>query len=296
MDRSARVRRCSLVWKKTNKIQAIIAIIATIGLILILPINLSGAAPNNSLSTLHHSHHPTTTTTVAPTTTTTVPSSACVINGTSGNCGPYYDTNIAWSNGYNTYAGPDGWGCGNNACGPTTFSANSAENFSVTTTEPQGNTAVLMYPSTVQYTPNPVIGSLNSLTSTYAESMPVNNSTVAWAAYDIFTSGPEVMIKTQEENACDACSTFIGNASFSGINFTVYQYGSNSGGGEIIFVPDHAVPSGSIDILAAFHWLITNGYLSNSDTIGLIAFGWEICSTGGIPETFSTTSYNLNES
>jgi hypothetical protein len=215
----------------------------------------------------------------------------CVINGPTTNlCGPYSDPNLAWSSGFNTYAGPDAWACGSNNCGPTTFTAYSAENFSVTTNQAKGNGAVLMYPSAVQYTPNPVIGSLHSLTSDYSETMPTNSATIGWAAYDIFTSGPEVMIQVEQDNACISCSTTIGHASFSGINFTVLQFG-----GEIIFVPDHAVPTGTMDILAAFNWLIANGHLKTTDTIGLISFGHEVCSTGGVPETFTVSRYTLNE-
>lgn len=158
-----------------------------------------------------------------------------------------------------------------------------------------------MYPSTVQYTAgSPTVGSLASLTSSYTESMPVNSGTSAWAAYDIFTTapsgvttpGPEIMFKVQEENACDSCSTKIGTGTFDGTSYTVYLYGAS----EYIFVPAQAVPSGTVNLLSVFDWMIANGYMTSSYTIGLVGFGWEICSTGGVPETFSVTHYSLSKS
>ncbi len=51
--------------------------------------------------------------------------------------------------------------------------------------------------------------------------------------------------------------------------------------------------SGSVDILAMLEWLETNGYLPARSIWTGVGQGWEICSTGGQPETFLESGYSL---
>ena len=87
----------------------------------------------------------------------------------------------------------------------------------------------------------------------------------------------------------------------AGQSFDVYQYGG--AGGEIIFSLNGSTgsgtfaseTSGTVDILAVLKWVQSHGYASNI-TIGQIDAGWEICSTGGSPETFTVSRYSLTDS
>jgi hypothetical protein len=40
-------------------------------------------------------------------------------------------------------------------------------------------------------------------------------------------------------------------------------------------------------------WLVRHHYESRTTRIGQVDFGWEICSTGGVRETFKVTNYTL---
>lgn len=226
-----------------------------------------------------------------------------VVNGPDSNCGPYDYPAITVSNGYNTYVGIDGWACGpadqNNpdgtACGDTNLTAVNPGNFTLTTTEPAGNTGVLMYPSAYQlYNDIPVSG-MTYLRSGFTESMPHNTGTVAHAAYDMFFSNTpangsdEVMIIDDSSSWGPGGSAKLGHATFNNEAWTAWEYGGP--GGELIWrldTPD--VSSGTVHILAMLRWMQKHGYLDPAAQLSLLGYGWEICSTGGVPETFSVSN------
>jgi hypothetical protein len=54
--------------------------------------------------------------------------------------------------------------------------------------------------------------------------------------------------------------------------------------------------SGTIDLLALLKWMQANGYAAPGATISLVDGVWEICSTGGQPETFTVSKYSLTAS
>ena len=43
-------------------------------------------------------------------------------------------------------------------------------------------------------------------------------------------------------------------------------------------------------------WLEANGYLAANSTFTAISAGWEICSTGGLNETFQMSNYSVTAS
>jgi hypothetical protein len=259
----------------------------------------------------------------SPTRPTSQPSSppsspagtACVTSSPSGNCGPYSYSGIVSSNGYDTYVANNCWA--DPSC-KQTVTAHGPGDWSVTGTEPAGNTGVKTYPDVSQLTndwcpadnqwstcttgENVPVSSLSSLTSTYSESMPHNAGTDAEAGYDIWTNySSDIMIWVDNVNRGTGGAAKIGTAVIGGQDFTVYQYGGT--GGEIIFSLDGSggtgtfanQQSGTVDILGALDWVQSNGYASDL-SISQIDFGWEICSTGGAPETFSLSQYGIKAS
>lgn len=223
-----------------------------------------------------------------------------------GSCGPYDYTPITNSNGYNTYIGNQMWGCGDGSCGPETLTACDPGLWSVTSTQAEGNTAVLTYPDVQQLfnnwngggfngggtlTDTPISG-LSALVGTYAENMHETSGTAAQAAYDIWTSSGEIMIwvDTSELRGSGGADR-IDAGTIGGLPFTFYVYGGT--GGLPIIKLDTNQPSGTIDILDGLHWLQSKGIVANDATLSQVNFGWEICSTGGAAETFEITSYSL---
>jgi hypothetical protein len=276
---------------------------------------------SSSPSTTSPNPDPTTTSPspVQTTTTTSPPPSgfSCVTSAPSGNCGPYSDPQITMSNGFDTYVANNCWG--DPSCRQT-VSANDPGHWQVSADEPAGNTAVMTYPDVKQLTNdwcgtgwaanggpacnNPTdtpLSSLSLLTSTFTESMLHDPVTIAEAGYDIWTNySSDIMIWVDNVNrGAGGAQLLASNQVIGGQSFDVYQYGGQ--GGEIIFSLNGSggsgtfaqETSGTVDILATLRWVQSHGYASNI-SIGEIDFGWEICSTGGAPETFSVSSYSLD--
>jgi hypothetical protein len=40
-------------------------------------------------------------------------------------------------------------------------------------------------------------------------------------------------------------------------------------------------------------WLVAHGYLPRSSGLWAIGYGWEICSTGGVNETFRVNHFSI---
>jgi hypothetical protein len=225
------------------------------------------------------------------------------------------------SNGYNEYVANNCWA--DPAC-KQTLSASSGPDWQVTANEPAGNGSVMTGPeiqqqannwcaaekvwdSQTQYgcsdEGNTPLTALASLTSTYTESIPHNSQTIAEAAYDIWTSYPnDIMIWNDTVNRCNS-GAFGGTTLATGVviggnTYDVYRYGG--AGAEIIFVLEGSggagtcaqVPSGSADLLGVLSWV--SAHVTPITYISLIDYTFEICSTGGSPETFALSGYSLS--
>jgi hypothetical protein len=258
---------------------------------------------------------PTTTTTDPPTTTTTQPSGsggswACSQSNTSSGECEYNQTdpNISgplvqnWEEN-----GPDEWNAISGANITTNF--NTPENWQAVANMPAGNTAVVAYPDTWVHLAYPfvTVDSGNSLVQTFSESMPHNAGTVAWAMDDLWLNnwGNEVMIQYDFTNngACDSGTEVADNVTFGGSNgVPAQQWHLCDFGGTLDWklgaseATRQSESSGSIDVLAMVKWLETNGYLPAGSTWTALSNGWEICSTGGVPETFSYNNFSLTSS
>jgi len=222
---------------------------------------------------------------------------ACVTSAGNGNCGPYPYRPISNSNGYTTYVGNNMWSCGNGGCGPQTLTAYDPGNWSATSTQASGNTAVLTFPNVQQIftkttNTDPTISAFASITSDFTETMTPQVGTDAEAAYDLWLSNPsgprEVMIWVDNVGRGSGGAQQIGAATIGGQAFTVYRYG-----GEIIFSLDRNEQSGTVDILATLKWLQGHGLVSAKAGLAQVDFGFEICSTGGKPEKFAVSRYTL---
>jgi hypothetical protein len=83
----------------------------------------------------------------------------------------------------------------------------------------------------------------------------------------------------------------------AGQEWTPYQYGST----EFIWSLDGPggagtcaqQASGTVDLLALLKWMQANGHAAADATLKLVDGVFEICSTGGVPETFRVTSYSV---
>lgn len=164
----------------------------------------------------------------------------------------------------------------------------------MTSTQQAGNTAVLTYPS-VQLNYNGTNGyplsKFTSMTSSYAENMHAVSGTDAEAAYDIWVNGlnKEVMLWVDNHGQTPAGSK-VATTTFSGATWDLYETSDRS---YMAFVREGNASSGTVDLFAALNFLKGRGDLAASDVLWQVNFGWEICSTAGVPETFTISNYSL---
>jgi hypothetical protein len=219
----------------------------------------------------------------------------CVKLAAKSGCGPYLYKAITQSSGHDTYVGQDvwnpipGWSQALHATSPGTWY--------VIARMPAGNTAVVSFPNVEQqyYYTNTLTG-FSSIYSSFTESMHPEQGTSAEAAYDIWLNDwrNEVMIQHDIVNrgACPVAATavFGGSGGVPVQRWNLCKYGS-----ELIWQLSGArEQSGSVNILSMLTWLATHGYLPERSGLTAISYGFEICSTGGQPETFTVSRFSIS--
>jgi hypothetical protein len=227
---------------------------------------------------------------------------ACVTSAAKGSCGPYLYPAITGSNGSNTTVGQDVW---NPISGwSQTLYATDPGSWQVTANMPLGNTAVVSFPNTGESYDSNLLTSFSSLYSSFSETMNPTSGTSAEAGYDIWLNdwNNEVMIQHDMVNRGGPCGPVLATASFGGHggvptqSWNLCQYGSEiiwqlpaPGNGNV-----YGEHSGSVDVLAMLEWLVNNGgYLPKGSNLTAIGYGFEVCSTGGVDETFEVNSFTI---
>jgi hypothetical protein len=227
---------------------------------------------------------------------------ACVTSTNDGSCGPYTFAGIDGSHGGQTHVIQDIW----NPIGgiSQTLTAHSPADWSVKATMPASNTAVLSYPDTQQiYTtdsnaPNPLSG-YSSITSSYTETGPSTAGNDWEAAYDIWAGtgsndyAQEIMIWVDNHGQRPA-GDVVASATIDGQSYKIWSVAkAGQTGNPVSMVLDSNQASGSVNILDDLNWLKSNGYVPAGSGLNQIDFGFELCSTGGVPETFALSDYGI---
>jgi hypothetical protein len=175
----------------------------------------------------------------------------------------------------------------------------------VTANIPKGNTSVVSYPSTGQNSSGDgtvqEITKYTTITSTFAENMNANRATDVEAAYDIWTAaGVESMIQFDFSPLRPRCSAGAGDPVLATVAFPEPGRGISQlwdfckYGTERIWQLHRAnEQSGAVDIRRMLVWEINHGYLPARSALGLVGFGFEICSTGGRSETLQVSRFSL---
>jgi len=232
----------------------------------------------------------------SPTSSSPSPSpagSACVTSAADGSCGPYQDSQIAASDGNNTFVGNDvwnpipGWSQTLTAYGPDTWKA--------VVDMPAGNTAIVSYPDVQQLYNDVRVSGYTSMTSSFTETMNATSGTVGEAAWDIWCNNwnDEVMIWVDNhgQDLASSGDTYLGNTVIGGQTWDVYRNGPS--GSELIVALDHNEQTGTVNILATLTYLQQHGWLAGSSTLTAVDFGAEFASTGGQHETFQVSRYTI---
>ena len=159
-----------------------------------------------------------------------------------------------------------------------------------------GNRAVKSYPNSHRdFSDEPTITSLHSVTSTFAETSP--GTGIYEDAYDIWLNGiagpdsTEVMIWTENHGQVPY-GVVRGTATIDGRSWTVWK----SQGNHIAFVASSNFTSGTMNLLAFFQWTMAQGWIPRTTTLGQVDYGVEVVTTNGVPAVFSFSDFSVNAS
>jgi hypothetical protein len=161
---------------------------------------------------------------------------------------------------------------------------------------PAGNISVISFPNVgYTYAPNTPLADFSSIDSTFTEEMNATPSTKAWAAYDIWLNNWQDEILIQNDYVDHGGCHFMATVKFGGVGgVPVQPWELCNWGKEIIWsLADGKEQSGTVDILAILKWLAGKGYVPEQSDLTAISYGWEICSTGGKPETFTISRFTV---
>jgi hypothetical protein len=222
----------------------------------------------------------------------------------SGLLGPYAYPPDTAATGQNTFVGQD------------VFAPIGGYTQSLTVTTPgdwfvvanatSGNTGVIGFPNIEQQYPFPEVplSIFATMYATFAETRPTIAATSVDVGFDIWLNsfGNEIFIQHDVFNrgGIDVITTvpFGGTGGVPVHNWNLIFYAPSH---EIIWQladDDVQLGSGSIDILSMLNWLLDNssflppaGQIPANPTLTVVSYGFEICSTGGVPGTFSVTNF-----
>jgi hypothetical protein len=226
-----------------------------------------------------------------------------VTSGNSGSCGPYDYPEVTGGNSPSVIQ--DIWNPINGAS--QTLTAYNPGNWSVSASMPAANTAVVSYPDvqTTYTTSNDTpaaLSSFSSITSSYTEAGPAASGDDYEAAYDIWAGtgsnnyAQEIMIWVDNHGQTPAGSDVV-SATIDGVGYKVWSTGGAGAVGDpVSMVLDSNQSSGSVNVLDDLNWLESHGYMPAGSGLNQVDFGWEICSTGGAPQTFAMSQYGIKAS
>jgi hypothetical protein len=188
----------------------------------------------------------------------------------------------------------DAW---NGSAGPQSLQVCNQSSWEAASNQTNNGGAVETYPDTeydVGGRNNPSttpISGWGSITSTFSEAYPAGGG---WdAAYDLWLNNwtTEIMIWNQWAGEND----YWPNQATTSLTLAGVPYKFFNNGGELMFFRQTQVMSGSVDILAAFQWLVSQGLVKASDVPTQLEYGVEISYTSGT-ETFPTTGLTFSAS
>ena len=222
-------------------------------------------------------------------------------SGSGGSCtSPYVtltggeDTTSTDSNG-TWWVDQDEW----SSSAPQSMAVCSPSSWTVTTNQPaQSGNGVDTYPNT-EYdiggrdngVATKAISAYSSITSTFSEAFPTTGDSFD-SGYDLWTDNwsNETMIWNQYggtqtfwSSCAEAPASSVADCGYQSYAVTLsgVAYHALNLGGEVIFVRDTQVASGSVDILAAYNFEVMMGWAKSSDAPTQLEYGIEICSTTG---------------
>ena len=276
----------------------------------------TSTSPSPSPTSTSPSPSPTSTSpSPSPTSTSPSPSptgTPCVTSADDGYCpgpGQFYDYPPVSASGvpYGPYIANNVWNHGALPSATQTLTAYDPGNWTAEADMADGNTAVISAPQVrqdflVNGSPAPLSG-YATITASASFDLHARAGTGAQGGYDVWTDpgssvsfSQEMMIWTDTVNrgTCGGASPVASGIQFGTQTWDLCVNGPLASTSEFIwYLPGAQMPSGAVDILAMLRWMTGHGYYPAGTGLSQIDQTFEICSTGGQPETFSATGFTL---
>jgi hypothetical protein len=233
--------------------------------------------------------------------TTAVASSALLLGAGAPAARAYVPKNAVW-----TSSAPFGiWNDGNfdlynnewntAQAGPQTIWAYSYKHWGVQSKQADTR-SVKSYPAVQENFNYPRVSSFGVLWSRFRQSMPTVrhfDEFDAEAAYDLWLMDGKNQIELMawvDDHGQRPAGRPVTAVTFYGKRYRLWVSGRDLFTFRLL---GRQATSGSIHLLTMIDWLMGHGYLNQKDTLWQVNFGWEICSTDGVPMNFTVTNYSL---
>jgi hypothetical protein len=144
------------------------------------------------------------------------------------------------------------------------------------------------------------LGSLGTVTSSYASYGPQLPGAIWESAYDLWLNGDpaqgghEVMVWTDNHSQYPSGTQVSSDVVINGVSYQLWV--QQGGDYETTLVQNSNSDSGSVNILGVLTWLSAHGYEASNPALSQVDYGFEICKTAGQPANFGVTSYSLTAS
>ncbi len=226
--------------------------------------------------------------------------SQCVTSTSTGQCGPYSDSQITESNGSNTYVEQDVWG---GVTWSQTLTATSPSSWYVSANI-ASSTSRVSYPYTYQLYDGEALSSFTNIVASFNETSDHSSSTEEQVGFDIYLNNwaNEVQIQHDMVNTsqCNGTTPVATDVSFGG------SYGVPTESWDLCYTGSMyywqlvsngdstwGESTGSVELISMIKYLETNGYLPSSSTMTVVDYGFMIYTTTSTQETFTLNSYSL---
>ena len=175
-----------------------------------------------------------------------------------------------------------------------TLGACSYRNWFVTATMDNGDRAnvVKSYPNVYRAFGATPVSAYHTITASYAHVNPGGG--IYEDAFDIWFNGvarwwaTEIMIWTDNHGQIPP-GLALARVTIDGQRYVVWK--SRGPGGTISFVAVRGSSEGTVNLLSFFDWVIARHWMGAGAQLRQVAYGVELVSTGGVPETFAVTSF-----
>jgi len=205
------------------------------------------------------------------------------------------DPNGGWSEG-GYYVHNNLWNSAKYSPCTSTLYASSHEHWYVVTrmNNTNGDGAVKTYPNVHRDYRSLPIDSLESISSTFAETSP--HVGIYNVAYDIWINGiakpgcTEIMIWNENFKQVPG-GRYVQDVAFGDQTYKVYKRSSS---GYIAFVATTNFTSGTVNLLDIMKWCVAKGWFSSTSTVNQICFGVEVVSTDDADARFDVTEFSID--